>query len=140
MKKLLSLALSIILLTGASVVLAGEVETLQPGGASEVMAKSLARRSQTTIDGGFKRSWKLQPPLIPHKIDSDQVTLHINTCMKCHSAEAFKREKAPKAGDSHFVVAKGVVSNKLNTHTYFCTQCHAPQTDAELLIENTFTP
>ena len=32
------------------------------------------RRRQVTDDEGFKRDWKEQPPLIPHKVDKDQIT------------------------------------------------------------------
>ncbi len=88
--------------------------------------------------GGFKRAWKLQPPSIPHTIGKDRINLDENTCMRCHSPEKFKEEKAVKIGDSHFVAADGSKSEKVNGRRYFCTQCHTPQNNIDPLVENTF--
>lgn len=86
----------------------------------------------------FPRSFKQQPPLIPHKIEKYNVTLKDNACMKCHSKETYKKEAAPKVGDSHFVDTAGKVQDQLNGRRYFCSQCHVPQMDAKQLVENTF--
>ncbi len=88
--------------------------------------------------GGFKRSWKLQPPSIPHTIGKDRINLQENTCMRCHSEEKYKEEKAVKIGDSHFIDADGVKSDTVNARRHFCTLCHTPQNNVDPLVENTF--
>ncbi|MCP4935808.1 MAG: nitrate reductase cytochrome c-type subunit; periplasmic nitrate reductase electron transfer subunit [bacterium] len=101
-------------------------------------AKKFDKKRVVTKEGGFKRSWKLQPPSIPHKISKERINLDENSCMRCHSAENFKKEKAKKIGDSHFVDAMGKKSDKVNGRRYFCTLCHTTQVDASPLVENTF--
>ncbi len=116
----------------------GEVVSLR--GANE-LAKDAKMFEKTRImsqQGGFKRSWKLQPPSIPHTIAKERINLEENTCMRCHSAEKFKEEKAVKIGDSHFIAADGSKSDKVNGRRYFCVQCHAPQNNIEPLVENIF--
>jgi len=116
----------------------GEVASLR--GAND-LAKNAEMFEKTRIlsqEGGFKRSWKLQPPSIPHKISKERINLEENSCMRCHSSEKFKEEKAVKIGDSHFIAADGSKSDKLNGRRYFCTQCHTPQKDVKPLVENTF--
>lgn len=96
------------------------------------------RHKQETASGGFERSWKLQPPTIPHNIDNDRITLKENTCLNCHSEANFKKEKAPKIGDSHFIDREGNKLADMNQRRHFCNQCHVPQLDASPLVENTF--
>ncbi|SCZ52419.1 nitrate reductase cytochrome c-type subunit [Thiohalomonas denitrificans] len=88
--------------------------------------------------GGFDRSYKLQPPMIPHSIEKDQITLKTNTCMRCHSEENYEKEEAPKVGESHFLSRDGKTMEKMSSRRYFCNQCHAPQSDAPELVENSF--
>jgi cytochrome c-type protein NapB len=102
-------------------------------------SKAFDKKSIVTQDGGFKRSWNLQPPSIPHRIDKDRINLQENTCMRCHSKETYEAEKAPKVGDSHFFDAAGKMQPAMNSRRYFCTQCHTTQVDAAPLIENTFS-
>jgi cytochrome c-type protein NapB len=101
-------------------------------------AKMFEKKRVVTKDGGFKRSWKLQPPSIPHKISKERINLDENTCLRCHAPENYKKEKAKKIGDSHYVDAAGKATDKLNKHRYFCVQCHTTQVDAPPLVENTF--
>ncbi len=96
------------------------------------------RKDELYSTGGIARTWKLQPPVIPHKINNDRISLQENTCLNCHSAETFKQEEAPKIGDSHFVDAAGVVHEDMNMRRYFCTQCHVLQMDANPLVDNLF--
>lgn len=88
--------------------------------------------------GGFQRSYKQQPPMIPHSTEKDEITLKANTCMRCHSEKNYKKEKAPKVGDSHFVSRAGKTLDTVSARRYFCNQCHAPQSDAPELVENSF--
>ena len=115
-----------------------EVTSLR--GDSELSAASadVERKDEVYVTGGFERSWKLQPPTIPHKTDNDRITLQENTCLSCHSEATYKEEKAPKIGDSHFIDAAGNVLADMNMRRYFCNQCHVPQVDATPLVENLF--
>ena len=96
------------------------------------------RMKQEIVPGGIERSYKIQPPMIPHKIDKDEINLKVNTCMNCHSEKTFEAKKAHKAGDSHYVDRDGKVLETLSSRRYFCNQCHAPQVTADPLVENSF--
>ena len=115
-----------------------DVQSLR--GASELNAgaNEINKMKQAKQKGGFKRSFELQPPMIPHAIDKDQITIKVNTCMKCHSAANYEKEKAPKIGDSHFIARDGKTLETASKRRWFCSQCHAPQVDAQPLVENTF--
>lgn len=76
--------------------------------------------------------------MIPHKIDKDTINLKTNTCMKCHSEKTYLQKKAPKAGDSHYVSRDGKVLETISSRRYFCNQCHAPQLNAEPIVNNEF--
>ncbi len=65
---------------------------------------------QSTPADGFGRSYRQQPPLIPHKID----------------------------GYTHYVDRQGARLDKVAGTRYFCTQCHVPQADAKPLVGNSF--
>ena len=117
---------------------AASAPSLRGENALESPAEMFVKKRVVTKDGGFKRSWKLQPPSIPHKISKERINLNENSCMRCHSPENFKKEKARKVGDSHFIDAAGKKSDQLNGRRYFCTQCHTTQVDAPPLVENTF--
>ena len=139
MKKLLILAvtsafLGLLALGGAQADLLSLRGALKGDANSEMFDK----KRVVTKEGGFKRTWKLQPPSIPHKISKERINLEENTCMRCHSAENFKKEKAVKVGDSHFKDAMGKVQKDLNGRRYFCTLCHMTQVDANPLVENVF--
>ncbi len=97
-----------------------------------------AKRKQVITTGAVERSYKIQPPMIPHKIDKETINLKTNTCMKCHSEKTYEEKKAPKAGDSHYVTRDGKVQETVATRRYFCNQCHAPQLDASPIVENQF--
>jgi len=101
-------------------------------------AESFEKESIVSRKGGFERSWKLQPPSISHTIEKDVINLDGNSCMRCHSVENYKKEKAVKISDSHFLAADGTKGDVLNRRRYFCTQCHTTQSDSDPLVENTF--
>jgi len=95
-------------------------------------------RKQIVVKGGMERSYKIQPPVIPHKIDKDTINLKTNTCMNCHSEKTYEAKKAPKVGDTHYVTRDGKVQETISSRRYFCNQCHAPQLNAEPLVNNQF--
>jgi cytochrome c-type protein NapB len=114
------------------------VSSLRGENPLDAEAKMVEKKRVVTQEGGFKRSWKLQPPSIPHKISKERISLEENGCMRCHSPENYKKEKAKKIGDSHYVWDDGKKKDKLNPRRYFCIQCHSTQVDAKPLVENTF--
>ena len=125
-------------LLGLAPAFADNAPSLRGDNALNAGAKHIEKKRVVTKDGGFKRSWKLQPPSIPHKISKETIDLNGNSCMRCHSPENFKKEKAKKIADSHYLDAQGKKSEKINGRRYFCTQCHTTQVDAPPLVENTF--
>lgn len=93
---------------------------------------------QSLPDGGFGRAYRQQPPLIPHKVDSYQITPTDNACMRCHDWPGNIAVKAPKVSETHYVDRQGTRLDKIAGTRYFCQQCHVPQADARPLVENTF--
>lgn len=92
------------------------------------------------IRGGFERDWKEQPPMIPHDISNDRITLQNNSCLKCHSKDNYKEEDAPLAGKeaSHFTNRDGEELDHVAQRRWFCNQCHAPQMSSKPLVQNRF--
>ena len=98
----------------------------------------------TTEDAYFNES----PPMIPHAID-DFLPIRIgdNQCAECHDQQdSIGQEIA--AGDptpmpaSHYTDLRndpGTVTGQVIGARFTCTQCHAPQADAEALVVNTYT-
>ena len=122
----------------ATAMAGSDVASLRGAYDLEKDSKMFSKKKMLESKGGFDRSFEQQPPLIPHSIEKDKITLKGNTCMKCHSAKNFEKEKAPKVGDSHFEDRDGNVLKKVSARRYFCNQCHVPQIKASPLVENTF--
>ena len=81
------------------------------------------------------RSFDIQPPMIPHSVEKDKITVRGNTCMKCHSKENHEKEKAPAIAKSHYLDRDGKELAKPASRRWFCNQCHAPQADTQPLVE-----
>lgn len=92
-----------------------------------------------TEKGRQERSFRQQPPLIPHRIDKYEIDLKVNQCLRCHDWPYNVQEKAPKVSETHYVDREGHRLDKIAGTRWFCTQCHAPQADAKPLVNNTFT-
>lgn len=86
------------------------------------------------------RDYVQQPPLVPHKIESYQITARNNKCLSCHSWSRYKEVGATKISLTHFKDRAGTDMADVSPRRYFCTQCHVPQVDAKPLVENTFKP
>lgn len=86
------------------------------------------------------RTFKEQPPLIPHKVAGfDEITATDNTCLDCHIHDEFRGQKIPRVKQSHLV--KSVSANAapvLDMQRWQCNSCHVPQIDAKPLVENVF--
>ena len=113
------------------------VESLRGDSELTNKANKAQKHKVTTVSGGIQRSYKLQPPMVPHTIDKYRVTIKDNGCLKCHSKKSHKKEKAPMVGESHFIGRDGKVNETISSRRYFCSQCHAPQVGSNPLVENT---
>jgi cytochrome c-type protein NapB len=136
-----SLALSLTLLVVGPAAAADAATVVDPQRkdlALDAGSPPVERRQVEVVQGGIARSYKEQPPMIPHAIDKYEISLRNNGCLKCHSEETYQAEKAPKLGDSHYLDRDGKRLEKLSTRRYFCTQCHAPQLEGTPLVENAF--
>jgi len=96
-------------------------------------------RRNMVVDGGIDVTFSDQPPMVPHSIDKDRISLQENTCLKCHSKADSKLESTPKPTPSHFKGRDGEKKNEVVAARYFCTQCHTPQANIKPLIKNNFT-
>ena len=84
------------------------------------------------------RSYPMQPPTIPHKIDGYQVDLKVNKCLSCHSRKRIEESQAPMVSVTHFMDRDGNFLADVSPRRYFCSQCHVVQTKAKTLVENEF--
>ncbi|MGF1870039.1 nitrate reductase cytochrome c-type subunit [Photobacterium indicum] len=85
------------------------------------------------------RSYPMQPPLIPHKIDNYQVDIKANKCMSCHARSRVADTQATMISVTHFMDRDGNFLAELSPRRYFCQQCHVTQSDAKLLVDTDFT-
>lgn len=95
-------------------------------------------KQDTPSDGMFGRAYRQQPPLIPHRIETYQVTKDFNQCMTCHDWPANIKAGAPKVSETHYNDREGNRLDKISGTRFFCTQCHVPQLDAKPLVSSTF--
>ena len=137
-KRIVTLVATIAMMAFAGLVFAGAVDSLRLGQDIDTMSKAPAKKKQMVVKGGIDRSYKIQPPVIPHETEKDEINLKVNTCMNCHSEKTYKQKKAPKAGDTHYTTRDGKVTQTVAARRYFCNQCHATQLGAEPLVENLF--
>ncbi len=113
------------------------------------------------------RAFENAPPMIPHSVEGLlPITMNNNSCIGCHSPEVAHMMKSTAIPSSHFAsfrpktkhvdgVFKKDGSQVVNTtdikmiirkkenispERFSCTQCHAPQSNNALLIENKFNP
>lgn len=112
--------------------------------------------SAETIDRAFENA----PPMIPHTTDGFfPIKIENNICLQCHMPEVAESVGAIELPETHFtslrprmVEVNGVLQfeneseihieklDSLNSSYYNCSQCHAPQADVTIDIENLFTP
>lgn len=86
------------------------------------------------------RSYRQQPPLVPHTVDKYEIDLRVNQCLRCHEWPYSDQERAPKISDAHYMDRNGVRQDHVNGNRYICTQCHVPQADTKPLVKNRFQP
>jgi cytochrome c-type protein NapB len=91
-----------------------------------------------TDDKRVMRNYPEQPPIIPHSIENYQLTLKTNRCLDCHRRQYTEGSGAPMISVTHFMDRNGQVLADVTPRRYFCTECHVQQSDARLLVPNTF--
>ncbi len=136
-----SLALALTLLAAGPVLAAGPTEVVDPQRKDLPLDGGSAppeHRMVEVVQGGIARSYKEQPPMIPHAIDKYEISLRLNGCLKCHSEETYQAEKAPKLGDSHYLDRDGKILEKVSPRRYICTTCHVPQLQGAPIVDNAF--
>jgi nitrate reductase (cytochrome), electron transfer subunit len=85
-----------------------------------------------------ERSYSMQPPTIPHKIDNYQVDKNFNMCLNCHSRGRAPLTQAVAVSVSHYMDRDGNFLAEISPRRYFCEQCHVVQFDAKPLVANRF--
>jgi nitrate reductase (cytochrome), electron transfer subunit len=84
------------------------------------------------------RAYTSQPPTIPHSIEKYEITRNVNFCMYCHSRIRNGEFGAPMVSATHYMDREYDYLAEISPRRYFCTQCHAVQTDARVPVDNTF--
>ena len=107
----------------------------------------------------LERSFENAPPLIPHSTEGlVPITKDNNMCITCHMPDVAKAMKATPVPESHLTkyrpdvkpttgkidveASKKVVEKdlhgKLDMSRYNCTQCHVPQANVDVAVQNKF--
>ena len=96
----------------------------------------------------IERTFDNSPPMIPHETESmSPMTVwykmsffYTNVCPSCHMPKHAKRIKATPIPESHLIDFRTGedLNGKLDSKRHFCVQCHVPQSDAKLPVENLF--
>ncbi len=85
------------------------------------------------------RAWKGAPPQISHRIDKYlPITGDDNQCIECHDKPELigNKETSKRPMPASHYATKDL--EEVSGARYNCLQCHVPQANAKLLVENTF--
>ncbi len=124
--------------------------------------KRKPRFMDETPGSGLKieRSFENAPPMIPHTTKGFfPIKINNNICLSCHLPEMAKETGAVELPRTHFTDLRPKIKqegetfyfedegklvkkelDKLNNSYFNCSQCHTPQADISIDIENLFTP
>jgi len=128
---------------------------------STIASKTEYRKAQAMGSTKIKRAFQDAPPMIPHDTDGMlPIKIGDNQCTGCHMPEMATSMGATPIPVSHFTdfrpkhkVVNGtfkkvidnyknetsiVTNDKLQGARFNCSQCHAPQSQGNLAVENTF--
>ena len=94
--------------------------------------------NQVNDDVRPPRSFDMQPPVIPHRVDGYQVDRNFNKCLDCHARTKISLTQAIPVSPTHYMDRNGKVLDHISTRRYFCLQCHVPQERVQPLVGNTF--
>ena len=84
------------------------------------------------------RNYPEQPPLIPHSTEGYEVSVNANRCLSCHARARVRESQAPMVSVTHFSDRDGQYLASISPRRYFCTQCHVPQHNVRVPVENDF--
>ena len=84
------------------------------------------------------RNYPEQPPLIPHSTEGYEVSIRGNKCLTCHARSRTRESQAPMISITHFSDRDGQFLASISPRRYFCTQCHVPQHNVKVPVENDF--
>lgn len=134
-KSLISaLAATAVFLT-AGLALAQSVESLRGAGVNDpVPVDEVFHQQEQRVN----RSFRQQPPLIPHSVDQYQIDIKANRCLSCHDWTRAGDRGAPTLSMTHYQDREGRQLDTIAGTRWFCNQCHVPQANAPELVENTF--
>lgn len=130
---------------------------------STVASKTEYNTAQATTSTKIKRAFQDAPPMIPHDTTGMlPIKAGDNRCVSCHSPEVADSVGATPLPVSHFTDFRPrakIVNNEvvmpvnnyknetmivkkaeLQNARFNCSQCHAPQSQGNLAVENTFEP
>ena len=89
------------------------------------------------------RAYDGAPPLIPHSLNGlVPITSSENACLLCHQTGSTDPANPPQVPRSHltdFRRAPDVVRDTVAGARWNCTACHVIQSNAPVLVGNTFT-
>lgn len=118
---------------------ARQLDALRRGVPLDQEATPVALARVQNLDLTRERAYPMQPPTIPHAIDGYQITKNTNRCMLCHARSNAATFQAPPVSVTHYMDRDDQFLASISARRYFCNACHVVQTDAPLLVENTFT-
>ena len=128
-------------LVGPSQVLAASqvVESLRGMEAVPATEPPPAMRDFINDKENIPRTFKQQPPLVPHEVDKYTIDLKQNKCLECHMKQPGKdKAKSVEMSEAHFMDRDGKKLDHPSGARHFCNQCHVPQVDAQPLIGSNF--
>ncbi|HET6757012.1 MAG TPA: nitrate reductase cytochrome c-type subunit [Burkholderiales bacterium] len=85
-----------------------------------------------------ERTYFLQPPTIPHKIDNYQLDKNANRCMFCHARTKAEQSKAIPVSITHYMDRDGNLLADISPRRYFCDTCHVVQLEVKPLVESNY--
>lgn len=115
-----------------------QIDPLRRGVPVDQEAAPLPMARVQNLDVRRERAYPMQPPTIPHAIDGYQVDKNSNRCMLCHARANAEKFQAPPVSVTHYMDRDDQFLAAISPRRYFCNQCHVVQTDAPLLVTNTF--
>ena len=84
------------------------------------------------------RNYPEQPPVIPHSTEGYEISAKANKCLSCHARTRVRESQAPMVSITHFADREGQFLASISPRRYFCTQCHVPQHNVRVPVENDF--
>jgi cytochrome c-type protein NapB len=135
-----AVVVAIVLVVGISVAAVAQSMAPRLTGAADPMGDvpAPALANPITDDVRRMRNYPEQPPIIPHSIDGYQLSLNANRCLECHRRQFTDLTSAPMISISHFTDRDGQMLADVAPRRYFCNACHVQQTNARVLVDNTF--